>query len=106
MPIALLICMEHTFWSSLRKGGNVGELFKKSFKLYVENGTRERMEADINIFEDGGCLETEDIKEKFYMFISEHFLRKIHCFYLHLTHLTTFTEIQHQEKMKLQNRTI
>jgi len=52
------------------------ELFEKSFKLYVKSGTRERMEAAINILtnEEGGCLEIEDIEEKFYMIISEHFL--------------------------------
>jgi hypothetical protein len=86
MPIALLICMENTFWS--RKGSNFGELFKKSFKLYVESGTRDKVEAAINILINeeghGGCLETEDFKAKFYMIISEHFLCKIHIFYFAL----------------------
>jgi len=77
--------------------------FKKSFKLYVESGMRKKVEAaiDILINEQGGCLETEDFKAKFYMIITEHFLCKIHCFYLHLTHLTTFfTEIQPTQKRK------
>jgi len=71
---ALLICMENTFWS--RKGGKFVELFKKSFKLYVESGTRRKVEATINILinEKGGCLEAEDIEAKFYVIISEHFL--------------------------------
>ena len=79
------------------------ELFKKSFKLYVESGMRKKVEAVINtlINEQGGCLETEDFKAKIYMVISEHYLRKIHCFYLHLvTHLTTITEIQPIQKRK------
>jgi hypothetical protein len=104
MPIALLICLEKSFWS--RKGGKFTELFKKSFKLYVESGMRKKVEAAINILinepEEGGCQclkpETEDFRAKFYMIISEHFLCKIHCFYLHLTHLTTFTEIQPIQK--------
>ena len=105
MPTALLICMENTFWSiRVRpgRGGNFVELFKKSFKLYVESGTREKMEAAINILinDQDGCLETEDFKAKFYIIISEHYLRKIHCFNLHLTHLTTFTEIQPIQKRK------
>ena len=83
------------------------ELFKKSFKLYVESGTREKMEAAINILlnEQGGCLpdETEDFKTKFIKIISEHYLRKIHCFYLHFTHLTTFIKIQPTQKRKRKN---
>jgi hypothetical protein len=89
--------MENTFWSiRTQRGINFAELFKKSFKLYVESGTREKMEAAINILldEHSGCLKTEDFKAKFYTIISEHYLCKIHCFYLHLTHLTTFTKIQ------------
>jgi hypothetical protein len=100
MPIALLICLENSFWS--RKGGEFVELFKKSFKLYVKSGTRKKVEAAVNILinEEGGCLTTEDFNAKFYMIISEHFLCKIHCFYLHLTHLTAFTEIQPTQKRK------
>jgi hypothetical protein len=58
------------------------------------------VEATINILinEQGGRLETEDFEAKFYMIISEHFLCKIHCFYFHLTLLTTFTEIQPTQK--------
>ena len=81
------------------------ELFKKSFKLYVESGTRKEMEAAINILinEQGGRLKTKDFTEKFHMLITEHYLRKIHCFYLHLTHLTTFTEIQPTQTRKRKN---
>ena len=35
-------------------------------------------------------LVTMDFKARFYKFIVEHYLHKFHCFYLHLTHLTTF----------------
>ena len=77
------------------------KLFKKSFKLYVQSGTRKKMEAAINILineQGGGCLETEDFKAKFLMLITEHYLRKnslfFYLFALVLTHLTTFTEIQ------------
>ena len=87
MPtVALLICMKNTFWS-IERGGNFVELFKKSFKLYVESGTREKMEAAINsilIDEQGGRLVTnsEDFKGKFYMLITEHYLRKIHFLFI------------------------
>ena len=55
------------------------KLFKKSFKLYVQSGTRKKMEAAINILineQGGGCLETEDFKAKFLMLVTEHYLRK------------------------------
>jgi hypothetical protein len=87
-PTALLICMENTFWHNSSKNGNFLKLFKKSFKLYVESGTRKKMEAAINILiNEQGALETEDFKAMFYMIITEHYLRKIHCFYFHLTYL-------------------
>ena len=83
------------------------ELFKKSFKLYVESGMRKKLEAAVNVLinEQGGHPETDEFKAKFNMIISEHYLRKIHCFYLHLTHLTTLTEIQptHWQKRKRKN---
>jgi hypothetical protein len=102
MPTALLICMENTFWSTgIRRGDNFVELFKKSFKLYVESGTREKVEVAINTIlindwlgrpvTDSGW---EDLEAKIYLIISEHYLCKIHCFYLQLTHLITLTEIQ------------
>ena len=108
MPTALLICMENTFWniSSLRDGpGNFVELFKKSFKLYVESGARKATEADVNLLRiQSGCplalpmtswnvsdSESDEFKAKLCKIIIEHCLRKFHyCFYLHLTHLNTF----------------
>ena len=65
------------------------ELFKKSFTLYVESGLREMTERDIDILrnEEGGFSVTKDFNAKFYKFIVDHYLRKFHCFYLHLTHL-------------------
>jgi hypothetical protein len=87
--------MENSFWHSNRLGdGNFVELFKKSFKLYVKSGMMKKMEADINLlrndFELGGHPVTEDFRAKFFMFITEHYLRKIHCFYFRSAHLTTF----------------
>ena len=65
------------------------EIFKKSFTIYVESGLREMTERDIDILrnEEGGFSVTKDFKAKFYKFIVDHYLRKFHCFYLHLTHL-------------------
>ena len=90
IPTALLICLENTFWNPTVRDGNfnfVG-LFKKSFALYVESGMWMKMEAAIDIMrnEQGGCLVT---KEEFFKFIIEHYLRKFHCFYFHLTYLTS-----------------
>ena len=53
------------------------ELFKRSFKFYVESGMRKKTEADIDILknEHGGHLVTKDFKAKFFNFIIEHYLR-------------------------------
>jgi hypothetical protein len=92
MPTALLICTENTFWDISRDGNFVG-VFKKSFTLYVESGMRELVEKDIDILrnEQGAFSVTEDFCEKFYKFIVDHYLRKLHssCFYLHSTCLIT-----------------
>ena len=50
---------------------------------------REIAERDIDILrnEEGGFSVTKDFNAKFYKFIVEHYLRKFHCFYFHLTHL-------------------
>ena len=90
MPTALLICMENTFWNS--RNGNFVKSFKKSFKLYIDSGLRKRAEAEIDILgiEQGGGPLTEDFSAMLYNFVIQHLLRKIHCFYLHLIHLTTF----------------
>ena len=83
MPTALLICMENSFWN-ISSDGNFVKLFKKSFTLYVESGTREKVEADIenlghpNRYWDSEATELEDseYKEKFLKIIMEHNLRK------------------------------
>ena len=84
IPTVLLICMENTFWDTGRDG-NFAESFKKSFKFYVESGMMKKMEADFDILrnEQGRHLGTSlstDFKAKFLMFITEHYLRKIHSF--------------------------
>jgi hypothetical protein len=86
---AFLICMENTFWNI--SGESVGdanfvELFKKSFKLYVESGTRMKAEAAItgsllrNEQLEAGHLvidsDSENFKANFYRLITEHLLRK------------------------------
>ena len=88
IPTALLICTENTLWD-INGNGNFVELFKKSFTLYVESGLKEMAERDIDILrnEEGGFSVTKDFNAKFYKFIVDHYLRKFHCFYLHLTHL-------------------
>ena len=96
MPTALLICMENTLWS-IGGGGDFVELFKKSFTLYVESGMRKKTEAEIDMLRNVQGWETMDFdaRSQFFKFIIECYLCKIHCFYLHLTHLTTpFTYIQ------------
>jgi hypothetical protein len=84
--------MENTFWDISRDDdSDFVELFKKSFTLYIESGTRKEMEVDIDILRNqSGCPATNEFKAKFYKIIIEHCLRRFHCFYLHLTHLTTF----------------
>ena len=91
MLTALLICMENTFWN-INRDINFVDLFKTSFTLYVESGLRKEMEADIDILgnEQGGCPVAKDFRAKFFKIVIDHYLRKFHCFYLHLTHLTTF----------------
>ena len=85
--------MENTFWNiSKVKDGNFAKSFKKSFILYVDSGMKKKAEAEID--ELGGeskLLGSEDFKARFLKLIIEHYLRKIHCFYIHSTHhdLTT-----------------
>ena len=78
----------NTLWD-IKRDGNFVELFKKSFALYVENGMMEMTERDIDILrnEEGEFSVTKDFNAKFYEFVVHHYLRKFHCFYLHLTHL-------------------
>ena len=57
------------------------KLFKKSFKLYVESGKRETTERDLEILRN----EQYPSDDEFYKFIVNHYLRKFHCLYLHLT---------------------
>jgi hypothetical protein len=91
MPTALLICMENTFWHS--GDHNFVELFKRSFKLYVESGTRKKLEAAINLLRNDSeqvehlVTDSEPVdfdsffEAKFYMLITEHLLRKFHSFF-------------------------
>ena len=70
------------------------KLFKKSFTLYVESGMRVMTERDMivvlrNELGEISVPVTKDFKAKFYKFIVEHYLRKLHLFYLHLTNLIT-----------------
>ena len=80
IPTALLICIENTFWN-INGHGNFVELFKKSFTVYVESGKREMTERDLEILRN----EQYPSDDEFYEFIVNHYLRKFHCFYLHLT---------------------
>ena len=86
--LALLICMENTFWN-ISMDVNFVDLFKTSFALYVESGTRKKVETAINVLrndlEQGRCLVTEDFKEKFCKIIIEHYLRKFHCLPVYFT---------------------
>ena len=86
IPTALLICTENTS-RGITKDQNFVELFKTSFKSYVENGMSQLVETDIEILrnEEGVFLVTKDFKAKFYKFIVDHYLRKFHCFHLQLT---------------------
>ena len=94
MSTAVLICMENTFWN-ISKDGNFVKSFKKSFTLYVDSGMRMKAEAEIDILRNvqGGSLyqatNWKDFNPRFFKLIIEHYLRKVHCFYVHLTHLTT-----------------
>jgi hypothetical protein len=83
VPIALLICIENTFWVISRDGTqNFVELFKISFTSYVESGMSKMVERDIDQLrnEQGGFSVTEDFKAKFYKFIVDHYLRKFQLF--------------------------
>ena len=85
MPTALLICMENTFWN-IQRDGNFVESFKKSFTLYVDSGMRKKVEAEIDILRneqgESEFVATKDFKARFLKLIIDHYLRKIHCFYI------------------------
>ena len=89
IQIALLICIENAFWNMAGKGGDFVKLFKKSFALYVESGTRKKTAAAIDILKNelGGDWETTDFKERHFKIITEHYLCKFYCFFLQSTHL-------------------
>jgi hypothetical protein len=81
--------MENTFWI-ISTDINFVKLFKASFKLYVESGMREKVEAAVDIWrnEQGGQrVVTKEFQEKFHKIIIGHCLGKFHCLYLHSTHL-------------------
>ena len=78
MQTALLVCIENTFWNTGTSDGNLVELFKKSFTLYVESGKRKKMEADIVILMNQYQPETENFVAKFYEIVIENSLRKFH----------------------------
>ena len=77
--------MENTS-RAITKDQNFVELFKKSFRSYVENGMSQLVETDIEILRNkqGGFLVTKDFKAKFYKFIVDHYLCKFHCFHSQL----------------------
>ena len=84
--------MENTFWNistQADRGGNFVKLFEKSLTLYVKSGTREKAAAAIDILrnEKGEVQVIKDFKEKYFKIITEHYLCKFHCFFLHLTYL-------------------
>ena len=81
---ALLICIENTFWD-INGDGNFVEQFKKSFTLYVESGMRDMTERDIEILRNEQNYDLTQSHGEFYKFIVNHYLRKFHCLYLHLT---------------------
>ena len=89
MPTALLICMENTFWSNL--DGNFLESFKESFTLYIDGGMRMKAEVEANILEGKSeHLGTKEFEKRFCKLITDHYLCKIHCFFIHSTLLTAF----------------
>jgi hypothetical protein len=79
--------MENTFWHISSDPSNFVEYFKKSFELYVESGMIKKIDSEADIFrnEQGRCLVTKDCEAEFYMFITGHYLGKIHCFFMALT---------------------
>ena len=93
IPTGLLICMENTFWNGPLGPDNFVESFKQSFKLYVDSGMKKKVEAEIDILRNEQSESElpliEDFRARFHKLIIDHYLRKIHCFYIHLTHLTT-----------------
>ena len=88
---AVLICMENTFWNISRDApGKFVKSFKKSFKLYVDSGMRKKAEAEIDeLGVESKLLASEDFMARFLKLIIENYLRKILCFCIHSSHLTT-----------------
>ena len=93
LPTALLICLENTFWEGSRlRDCKFVESFKRSFTLYVESGMKEIVEIEIDtIFKLRNDQGHSDFQANFYNFVVDHYLCKFHSFYLHSTHLNTFS---------------
>ena len=92
--------MENSFWNINGDNGDTGtnfvKAFKKSFRLYVDSGMKEKTERGIEVLRNEHGVwsphwqpEAKNFKERFYKFISAHYLRKFHCFYSYSTHLIT-----------------
>ena len=77
---ALLICIENTFWNTgiTKTDANFLDLFKASFAFYVESGTKEIVEAEIDLLTRSHQLKdgpaTEEFKAMFCKMVIEHFL--------------------------------
>ena len=90
--------MENSFWNiNGDTGTNFLKGFKKSFTLYVDSGMKEKTERGIEVlinergeFSPHWQPEAKNFEERFYKFISAHYLRKFHCFYLDSTHLIKY----------------
>ena len=94
MPTGVLICMENSFWN-ISRDGNFVKSFKESFTSYIGSGMRMKAEEAVTILrhEQGGSEDqaTADFEARFRKLITDHYLRKIHCFYIiHSAHLTAF----------------
>ena len=93
--------MENSFWNIDGDNGDTGtdfvKGFKKSFRLYVDSGMKEKTERGIEVLRNEHGVwsphwqpEAKNFQERFYKFISAHYLRKFHCFYLDSTHLIKY----------------
>jgi hypothetical protein len=98
--IALLICVENSFWNH-GGHGNFVDSFQKSFTLYVESGMKKKVESHIGVFQhqQAGQIRVVDKKE-LYKIVMEHCLCKLHsyCLYLLAPDASTFLNAAHSDQ--------
>ena len=62
-PLAILICVENTFWRGA-KARNFKRRFKEAWELYFRNGTKDQVETAIQALGDYSLMEVGELEDE------------------------------------------